>query len=51
VPLQWDAFSANRQWFQQMPAAAAAASLGVAVLLPDPCCWLPLWPLCPPRPC
>ncbi len=43
MPLQWDAFSANLQWFQQMPAAAAAASLGVNALPPDPCCWLPLW--------
>ncbi len=43
MPLQWDAFSANRQWFQQMPAAAAAASLGVKALPPAPCCWLPLW--------
>jgi hypothetical protein len=37
VPLQWDAFSANCQWFQQMPAAATAASLRVKALLPAHC--------------
>ncbi len=33
-PLQRDALSANHQWFQQMPAAATAASFSVKALSP-----------------